>query len=316
MKLHKPNMNIKTIQISKNKISSKNEILNDKKSYLKNPFILQLLDKEHKNKKSRINEKNFNSKFSYRNYSKGNSNIPNSEINSINIPKGTKKNNINIGLKLNNEIINNNYYNKKVKHHSSDQIYNDSSKNNLKKKDKQIIQLQKALMKSENLLNQLQNNKSIFPNKKNDTIIKNNSKNILNLKISKKHHFSPSTFNSMTTTNSNYISNEQNYSSLFSNPSSPKRKILSNRLFTPTQNYNIKNSSENYNLNNGTFTPENKKNKYIFENKFNKENSSQEIINNSRSDNFNFEMKNNLEKLKLKTKKVLDAYLTFINKEK
>jgi hypothetical protein len=42
MKLHKQNMNIKTIQISKNKISSKNEILNEKKSYLKNPFILKL----------------------------------------------------------------------------------------------------------------------------------------------------------------------------------------------------------------------------------------------------------------------------------
>ena len=50
MKKNKQNMNIKTIQIFSNKFSQRNKTSKDKKSFLNNTFILQLLDKEFKNK--------------------------------------------------------------------------------------------------------------------------------------------------------------------------------------------------------------------------------------------------------------------------
>ena len=137
----------------------------------------------------------------------------------------------------------------------------------------------------------------------------------MNLKISKKHHLNP-TFNSMTTTNSNYISNEQNYSSFVSNATSPRKKVLSNRYFSTTiqNNINYNYLSDEGNLSNNNFTPELKKNKYIFTNKINNENIPTKIIINSNiNNNLNFDIKNNLEELKKKTKNILNAYLNFIN---
>ncbi len=317
MKKNKQNMNIKTIQIFSNKFSQRNKTSKDKKSFLNNPFILQLLDKEFKNKKSQLYNKKLTPNFSYKNNPKRNSNIRNSEINSIKTKNGSKHQ-IDIRLNLNHEIINNNFINtKKPKHHSLDQIYLEDIQSVLKKKNNQIIQLQKALIESENLLNKLQknNNKSTSQKQLKNTLIKNNSKKILNLKISKKHHLTP-TFNSMTTTNSNYISNDQNYSSFVSNPTSPRKKVLSNRYFSTTvqNNINFNYLNDEVNLSNSNFTPELKKNKYIFTNKINNENIPTKVIINSKiSNNSNFDIRNNLEELKKKTKKVLNSYLTYIN---
>ena len=317
MKKNKQNMNIKTIQIFSNKFSQRNKTSKDKKSFLNNPFILQLLDKEFKNKKSQLYNKKLTPNFSYKNNPKRNSNIRNSEINSIKTKNGSKHQ-IDIRLNLNHEIINNNYVNtKKPKHHSLDQIYLEDIQSVLKKKNNQIIQLQKALIESENLLNKLQknNNKSTSQKQLKNTLIKNNSKKILNLKISKKHNLTP-TFNSMTTTNSNYISNDQNYSSFVSNATSPRKKVVSNRYFSTTvqNNINFNYLNDEVNLSNSNFTPELKKNKYIFTNKINNENIPTKVIINSKiSNNSNFDIRNNLEELKKKTKKVLNSYLTYIN---
>ena len=107
----------------------------------------------------------------------------------------------------------------------------------------------------------------------------------------------------MTTTNSNYISNEQNYSSFVSNVTSPRKKVLSNRYFSTTiqNNINYNYLSDEGNLSNNNFTPELKKNKYIFTNKINNENIPTKIIINSNiNNNLNFDIKNNLEELKKK----------------
>ena len=131
----------------------------------------------------------------------------------------------------------------------------------------------------------------------------------------KKHNLTP-TFNSMTTTNSNYISNDQNYSSFVSNPTSPRKKVLSNRYFSTTvqNNINFNYLNDEVNLSNSNFTPELKKNKYIFTKKINNENiPTKVIINPNINNNSNFDIRNNLEQLKKKTKKVLNSYLTFIN---
>ena len=292
-------MKVKTIQIFSNKFSQRNKNINDKKSLLNNPFIIQLLDKDFKNKKSQFKKK-LTTNFSYRNTPTRKLNIRNSEINLIKT-KNSSNHKIDIRLNFKHEIINNNYFNtKKPKHHSLDQIHLEDIQNVLKNKNNQIIQLQKTLIESETLLNKLQkkNNKSTSQKQLKNSLIKNNSKKILNLKISKKHHLNP-TVNSMTTTNSNYISNEQNYSSFVSNVTSPRKKVLSNRYL---------------NLSNNNFTPELKKNKYIFTNKINNENIPTKIIINSNiNNNLNFDIKNNLEELKKKTKNILNAYLNFIN---
>ena len=283
-------MKVKTIQIFSNKFSQRNKNINDKKSLLNNPFIIQLLDKDFKNKKSQFKKK-LTTNFSYRNTPTRKLNIRNSEINLIKT-KNSSNHKIDIRLNFKHEIINNNYFNtKKPKHHSLDQIHS--------------------------LLNKLQkkNNKSTSQKQLKNSLIKNNSKKILNLKISKKHHLNP-TVNSMTTTNSNYISNEQNYSSFVSNVTSPRKKVLSNRYFSTTiqNNINYNYLSDEGNLSNNNFTPELKKNKYIFTNKINNENIPTKIIINSNiNNNLNFDIKNNLEELKKKTKNILNAYLNFIN---
>ena len=308
MKFNKPNVNINIIQSPKNKLTKRNKLSKEKKSsYLSNPLIIQLIDKEVKIKKK---ENKLSPNFSYRNFQKINSNNPNSDIKEEN-------NNINIRLNLNSEIINNNYFHNKKKHHSSDQIYNEKMINLINKKDKKINQLKKALNESESILKQLQKqkNKSLNEISKNSSLTKNNSKKILNLKISKKNTFNP-TFNSTTTTNSNYISNEQNYTNFFSNPTSTRKKI-NNKFFSPTQNNILYNSDDN-SLNNRNFTPENnKKNNCIFANKIYKDNQGLKIIKvNSRNIIYkSFDLKNNLEKLKKRTKNILNAYLVLINKE-
>ena len=309
-------MKVKTIQIFSNKFSQRNKNINDKKSLLNNPFIIQLLDKDFKNKKSQFKKK-LTTNFSYRNTPTRKLNIRNSEINLIKT-KNSSNHKIDIRLNFKHEIINNNYFNtKKPKHHSLDQIHLEDIQNVLKNKNNQIIQLQKTLIESETLLNKLQkkNNKSTSQKQLKNSLIKNNSKKILNLKISKKHHLNP-TVNSMTTTNSNYISNEQNYSSFVSNVTSPRKKVLSNRYFSTTiqNNINYNYLNDEGNLSNNNFTPELKKNKYIFTNKINNENIPTKIIINSNiNNNLNFDIKNNLEELKKKTKNILNAYLNFIN---
>ena len=334
------------------KTSSGNQNLN----YLKanNPtnrknYLISLLDKKAP-KTINTNKFSFNKK-----QNKNKEIYLTSEIENINIDDKYKNRNnhgnINIRLNLNNEIINNNfnnYYTTKNKnfHKSKSHICLNEK---IKEKDKLITKLQKELLQSQELLNQIQKDKqnelTITYNtiKRFDRLDKKNNHSLIALLKSPSLLKFNYNYNYKTINNSNhnsifnlglYSSNNRkfkiassqktNYIKCFS--SSPRRffSYRLDNLESYNSNYSTKNSLYQKSIN--KIRLKNKSNSNIFMKKNDKFSSASDLylkrqlsysnynykyINNN-NNSFNKEFKDKCQKLKRRAKLLLNNYIELI----
>jgi hypothetical protein len=298
-----------SINIKKH-LSSKYYTLNSPNQNQKtnnNPFVLKLLDKNYKTLKMEIDNKNILSNYiSNKNLLKESRN---SYLNTFNNPIKFQDNKMKFNLNIDKTKSNKNL--KVKKHYSSDQIYgNEINKNKIKKKQLNIIPIQ--FKDSDNLFQYLKNEKE-----KNENIYqlsKNNSKTILNLKISKKNNF----YNTTTRTNSNYIYEQTN--STICTFTSPQKTIFKSKKFSVGKNNNNHLNLGEEKISSITLSQENilnNNNKMIIQKRDNKKNFKLYKVysNDNKNNNNNINLFNDLEKLKQRTKNILGAYLSYINNE-